>query len=90
MGKILRRGGYHVPTRLLTAWCDNPRKKGGQLVMNKDSIVKNLWLIIPDVNNAGSLSTWGFHALDAKYWFLLLSILKHPSNQTPGNPLDGQ
>ena len=52
--------------------------------------MKNLWLVLPDVNDAGSLSTWGFHALDAKYWFLLLSILKHLSNQTLDNPLDGK
>ena len=58
--------------------------------MNKDSIVKNLWLIIPDVNYAGSLSTWGFHALDAKYWFVLFWTLKHLSIQTPENPPEGQ
>ena len=26
VGKILRRKGSHVPTRFITAWCDNPRK----------------------------------------------------------------
>ena len=67
VGKILRREGSHVPTRLLTAWCDNLRKRGGQLVTNKDSVVKNLRLVLPDVDDAGSLSTWRFHALDAKY-----------------------
>ena len=83
VGKILRREGSHVPTRLLTAWCDNPMKRGGRLITNKDSIVKNLRLVLPNVNDFGSLSTWVFHTLDAKYWFLLLLILKHPSNQTP-------
>ena len=83
VGKILRREVYHVPMRLLIAWCDNLRKRGIQLVTNKDSLVMNLRLVLPDVDDAGSLSTWGFHALDAKYWFLLLSILKHPSIQTP-------
>ena len=72
VGKILRQERYHVLTRLLNAWCDNPRKRGGQIVMNKDRVVKNLWLILPDVDDAGSLSTWGFHTLDARYWFLLL------------------
>ena len=83
VGKILRCEGSHVPTILLTAWCDNPMKQGGQLVTSKDRIVKNIWLVLPDVDNTGSLSTWGFHAIDAKYWFLLLSTLTHPSNQTP-------
>ena len=27
VGKILRQEGSHVPTRLLTTWCDNLRKK---------------------------------------------------------------
>ena len=90
VGKILRREVYHVPMRLLIAWCDNLRKRGIQLVTNKDSLVMNLRLVLPDVDDAGSLSTWGFHALDAKYWFLLLSILKHLSNQTLDNPLDGK
>ena len=90
VGKIIRREGSHVPTRLLTAWCYYPRKRGGQLVTNKDILLKNLRLVLPNVDNAGSLSTWGFHALDAKYWFLLLLILKHPSNQMPENPDYGQ
>ena len=72
VGEILRRECSHVPTRLLTAWSDNLRKQGGQLNTNKDRVVKNLWLILPDVDDAGSLSTWGFHTLDARYWFLLL------------------
>ena len=80
VGKILRQEGSHVPTRLLTAWCDDSRKQGGQLVTNKDILVKNLRLILPYVDDTGSLSTCKFHALDAKYWFLLLSILRHPSN----------
>ena len=58
--------------------------------MNKDSIVNNLWLALPDVNGAGSFSTWGFHALDAKYRFLLLWTLKHLSIQTQEKTPDDQ
>ena len=90
VGKIPGKKESHVMTRPLTAWCANPRKRGGQLVMNKDSLVKNLRLVLSDVNDAGSMSTWGFHTLYAKYWFLLISILKHLYNQTPDNPPDGQ
>ena len=79
IGKILRREGSHVPTRLLTLWCDSLRKRGVQLVMNKESIVKNPRLVLPDVDDAGSMSAWGFQTLDAKYWFLLLWTLKHLS-----------
>ena len=57
VGKILRREGSHVPTKLLTVWCDNPRKRGGQIVTNKDILVNNLWLVLSDVDNDGSVST---------------------------------
>ena len=67
VGKILRQEGSHITTRLLTAWYNNPRKQGGQLLTNKDSLVWNLRIIIPGVDNAGSVSTQGFHALDATH-----------------------
>ena len=89
-GKILRQKEYHLLTRLLTAWCDNPKKWGGQLVTNKDSNVKNLWFVLPDISITGSLSTFRLQALDTKYWFLLLSTLKHPSIQTPEKTPNGQ
>ena len=90
VGKILRHEKSHVPTRFLTAWCDNPRKRGGQLLTNKDSLVWNLQLIIPGIDDVGSVSTWGFHALDATYWFLLLATLKYPANTTPDHPPNKQ
>ena len=90
VGKIIKREGSHVPTRLLTTWCDDLSKRGGQPVTNKDRILKNLWLALPHVDDTGSLYTWVFHALDAKYWFLLLWTLKHLSIQTPENPPYGQ
>ena len=52
--------------------------------------MKKLRLLLPDIDNNGSLSTWEFHALDAKYWFVLFWTLKHLSIQTPENSPDGQ
>ena len=90
VGKILRHERSHVPTRFLTAWCDNPRKRGGQLLTNKDSLVCNLRLIIPEVNAAGLVSTWGFYNIYDTHWFLLLATLKHTANTTPDHPLNKQ
>ena len=90
VGKIIKLEGSHVPTRLLTTWCDDLSKRGGQPVTNKDRILKNLWLALPHVDDTGSLYTWVFHALYAKYWFLLLWTLKHLSIKTPENPPDDQ
>ena len=90
VGKILCYKDSQVLTRLLTAWCDNPWKQGGQLLTNKDIFVRNLRLIIPGVDDAGSVSTWGFHAFDATHWFLLLATLKDPANTTPDHPPNKQ
>ena len=57
VGKVLCCEESHVPTILLTAWCNNPRKRGGQLLTNKDSLVCNLRLIILSIDDAGSVST---------------------------------
>ena len=56
VGKILRRERSHIPMRFLSAWYDNPRKQGGQLLMNKDSLVRNIRLIIPVVDDVRSVS----------------------------------
>ena len=80
VGKILLRDKSNISMILLTEWCDNPRKWGGQLMTNKDSVIRNLRLIITGINGAGSVSIWGFHALDLTHWFLLLATLKQPTN----------
>ena len=42
VGKIMRCERSHVPTIILTSWCDNPRKRGGQFLTNKESLVQIL------------------------------------------------
>ena len=61
-GKITRRESTHIPTRLLTAWCDHPRKVGRPILTNKQCIVQNLQLVIPEVNDDGALPSWVFRA----------------------------
>ena len=90
IGKILRCEKSHVPKRFLTAWWNNLRKQGGQVLTNKDSGVWNLWIIIPGINDAGSVSRYGFHAIDATHWFLLPATLKHQANTTPYHPPNKQ
>ena len=90
VGKILCREKSHVLMKFFTAWCDNPRKRGGQLLTKKDSLVQNLQLIIHGVDDVGLVLTWGFYALDATHWFLLLSNIKHPAKTTPHHPSNEQ
>ena len=84
--KIVRRESTHIPTRLLTAWCDHPRKVGRPLITKKKCIVKNLQIVIPEVDDDGTLASWGFHALDNSFWKKLLRTLKHPGNYPPESP----
>ena len=75
IGKIERNSDSQIPTRLLTAWCDHPRRRGAPLQRNKKNLVKNLQLIVPSVPNNGRLSSWALLALDSSYWNHLISQL---------------
>ena len=86
VGKILRRKWSHLPTQLLTAWCNHPRKRGRPLLTKNMSLDRNLCLIIPDVDKTGFLPFWGYHALNTGHWRDLLATLKNPSNTTPVDP----
>ena len=67
IGKINRRESTHIPTCLVTAWCDHPRKVGRPILTNKQCFVRNLQLVIPKVDDDGALASWGFNALDALF-----------------------
>ena len=86
IGEIIRRESTRIPTRLLTAWCDHPCKVGRPILTNKQCIVRNIQLIIPEVDNDVTLASWVFHALDASFWNNLLITLKHPGNDPPESP----
>ena len=81
--KIFHREASQIPTRLLTAWCDHPRKVGRPLLTNKKSIVRNIQVVLPEVDRTGLISKWGFHTLDAQHWNDLLNSLKHSSHEAP-------
>ena len=75
LGKIFRREESHIPTRLLTVWCDHPCKAGRPILTNRQSMVRNIQQVILNVDAYGSMSTWVFHALDAQHWNDLLNTL---------------
>ena len=83
IGKLFQREGSHIPTQIITAWCDHPRKVGRPILTNRKFIVSNLQLTIPDVDKGGSLSLWVFHALDTLHWYALLQMINHPTNAAP-------
>ena len=86
VGKILRRKWSHLPTQLLTDWCNHLRKCGWPLLTNKLSLARIISLIIPGVDETGSTSFWGYHTLNTGHWRDLIATLKHLANRTPGIP----
>ena len=67
IGKIFCGEASHILTRLLTALCDHPHKVGRPLLTKKQSIVRNIQIVLPEVDRTGLLSKWGFHTLDAQH-----------------------
>ena len=86
IGKMSRNSDDHLPTKLLTEWCNHKRRRGVVLHTNKKSIVHNLQLIIPEVDKAGTLKTWAHFAIDDRYWQHLISGLGNSSTSTPPTP----
>ena len=86
IGKLTRRDNTHIPTLLLSSWCDNPRKKGGVRKTNRKSVVESLQLLLPDqVPHSGVFNTWVHLAQDKSYWNLLLSRIGGSQNNPPSS-----
>ena len=56
IGKVVHNSDLQLPTKLLTAWCNHKRKRGGVLHSNKKSIVQNIALILPVLPMQGRMS----------------------------------
>ena len=40
-------------------------------------MVRNIQIVIPEIDGTGLLSKWVFHAMDAQHWNDLMNTLKH-------------
>ena len=85
LGKIFRREESHIPTLLLTVWCDHQRKAGRPILTNKQSMARNIQQVIPNVDVHGTIPTWIFYAMDTQHWNDLLNTLQYPSFNLPEN-----
>ena len=59
IGKVAHNSDDHVPTKLLTAWCNHKRQRRGVLHTNNKSIINNLRLVIPGVDKNRALKNMG-------------------------------
>ena len=87
IGKVVRNSEDQIPTKLLTAWCNNKRKRGAPLQNNKNNLAQNIRLIVPGEPKDGLLTNWVYLALDDGYWKHLIKQLgTHPSTWNGDEP----
>ena len=67
-GKVVRNKDDQITTQLLTARCNNKRRRVGVLQNNKKNLAQSIRLVIPGEAKDGLLKTWVYFALDAAYW----------------------
>ena len=85
--KVVRNSEDQIPTKLLTAWCENKRKRGAPLQNNKKNLTQNIRLIVPGAAKDGLLVTWVYLALDDGYWKHLIKQLgTNPSTWNGAEP----
>ena len=68
IGKVVRNKDDQITTQLLTARCNNKRRRVGVLQNNKKNLAQSIRLVIPGEAKDGLLKTWVYFALDAAYW----------------------
>ena len=68
IGKVVQNKDNQLPTQLLTAWCNNKRKRGAPLKNNKKNLEQNIQQLIPGAAKDGLLTSWVYFALDDVYW----------------------
>ena len=87
IGKLIRNSEYQIPTKPLTAWCDNKHKPCAPLQNNKNNLSQNIHLILPGAAKDGLLTTWVYLVLDDGYWKHLIKQLgTHPSTWNGAEP----
>ena len=57
--KVANNSDDHLPTKLLTTWCNHKRRCRGVLHVNKKYVVPNLRLVIPGVDKNQSAQNMG-------------------------------
>ena len=84
IGKVVRNKDNQLPTQLMTAWCNNKRKRGAPLQNNKKNLAQNIRLLIPGAAKDGLLTSWVYFALDDGYWKHLISLLGNKPTKCSG------
>ena len=84
IGKVVRNKDNQLPTQLMTAWCNNKRKRGAPLQKNKKNLAQNIRLLIPGAEKDGLLTSWVYFVLDDGHWKYLISLLGNKPTKWSG------
>ena len=87
IGKVVRNSNNQIPTHLLNARFDHPRRRVVPLQNDKNNLVLNIQLIVSSTARNGWLSSWVFYALDSSYWNHLISQLGTQPTAREGDTL---
>ena len=66
IGKVVRNSDQQLPTKLLTAWCNQKQRRVGVIHLNKKYIVQNIALNLPCIGKTGIMSEWVQYGLSVK------------------------
>ena len=66
-GKLNRKSEEQIPKKILTAWRNNKWRVVGVLHSNKKNLVQKISLIVPTIDQYGSLKLWAHLDIDDKY-----------------------
>ena len=86
IGKMYRKYDEQLLTKILTVWCNNKRRVGGVLISNKKTLVQNIALIVPTIDQYGSLKLWAHLSLDDKYCKYLINGIGNSTTPPPVTP----
>jgi hypothetical protein len=68
LGKFARMDPTCLPRKFLTAWVSHPRHSGGQHYTLRNSYVKTLQHILPNIPDNGTIDSWLPLAQNCEQW----------------------
>ena len=83
LGKIVRDTDNQLLIKLITAWCNNGRKRSGFLQSDKKWLAQNIRLIILVAAKNRLLKLLAYTTLDKVYWVHIVSLLGNKSISPP-------
>ena len=80
IGKMARMDEERLPLKMLSCWINSPRPSRRPHTTIRNSMVRSLRLMDPEISNNGNLSEWFHIAREKTEWNDLIDSLDSPDN----------